>query len=150
MIAQVIFSLLLCSVLFYAWTEYRRSPVVALLSFVVAAAGVYFVWVPAHSTRLAEFVGIGRGVDLVLYTWVAISLIVLLNLHLKLRTQLELITVLARKIALANVNVRPVEGRREPGATSVSTLNDARTSPRKPHAAELDQGRSRRKRDRSA
>jgi small membrane protein len=132
MIAQVIFSLLLCSVLLYAWTEYRRSPVVALLSFVVAAAGVYFVWFPTHSTLLAEFVGIGRGVDLVLYTWVAISLIVLLNLHLKLRTQLELITVLARTIALANVEVRPAGDGHELAATPVSTLNDAQMTPRSP------------------
>jgi hypothetical protein len=127
MIAQIIFSVLLGSVLLYAWTEYRRSPVVALLSFVVAAAGVYFVWVPAHSTLLAEFAGIGRGVDLVLYTWVAISLIVLLNLHLKLRMQLELMTVLARKMALAHVV--PPGGRDEPGAPRV--FNEAPTHPEK-------------------
>jgi hypothetical protein len=107
MIAQIFFSLLLSSVLLYAWTEYRRSPVVAILSLVVAAAGLYFVWVPSHSTRLAEFVGIGRGVDFILYTWIAISLIVILNLHLKLRTQLELITALARTIALADLKVKP-------------------------------------------
>jgi small membrane protein len=148
MIAQVIFSLLLGSILLYAWTEHRRSPVVALLSFVMAAAGVYFVWVPAHSTVLAEFVGIGRGVDLVLYTWVAISLIILLNLHLKLRAQLELMTVLARKMALASVDVRPGEGLFQPGATPLSALTDARVSPRNP--AKLGEGRSRRKRGRSA
>jgi hypothetical protein len=107
MIAQIFFSFLLCSVLLYAWTEYRRSPVVAILSFVVAAAGLYFVLVPSQSTRLAELVGIGRGVDFILYTWIAISLIVILNLHLKLRTQLELITALARTIALADLGVRP-------------------------------------------
>ena len=59
------------------------------------------MWCPAHSTWLAELVGIGRGVDLILYTWVCISLLVLLNLHLKLRTQMELVTILARKAALA-------------------------------------------------
>jgi hypothetical protein len=150
MIAQVIFSLLLCSVLLYAWTEYRRSPVVALLSFAVAAAGIYFVWVPAHSTILAEFVGIGRGVDLVLYTWVAISLIVVLNLHLKLRSQLELMTVLARRMALANVDVRAGADRPEPDATSVSTVTEARASPPSSRPAALDEGRSRRKRGRSA
>ena len=48
----------------------------------------------------------GRGVDLILYLWVCISLILLLNLHLKLRTQHELITALARRIALANVDER--------------------------------------------
>ena len=36
------------------------------------------------------------------YVWVCISLVVLLNLHLKLRTQTELITTLARKIAIAD------------------------------------------------
>jgi small membrane protein len=114
MIAQLIFSALLFSMFLYAWTEYRRSPVVATLSVVVAVAGLYFVWFPAHSTRLAEFVGIGRGVDLILYTWVCISLLVLLDLHLKLRTQLELITVLARTIALATVHSPPSGGKDRP------------------------------------
>jgi hypothetical protein len=90
-------------VLVYAWAEYRRSPVVASLSVAVSLAGLFFVWVPSESTRVAEFVGIGRGADLILYLWVCISLIVLLNLHLKLRTQQEMITRLARAIALANV-----------------------------------------------
>ena len=103
MIAQLILSVLLAGILLYAWTEYRRSPVVALLSLLVTTAGLYFVWFPTHSTWLAELVGIGRGVDLILYTWVCISLIVLLNLHLKLRTQMEVITTLARKIALTDV-----------------------------------------------
>ena len=97
MIAQLALSVLLAAILLYAWTEYRRSPAVALLSVLAATAGLYFVWFPAHSTWLAELVGIGRGVDLILYTWVCISLLVLLNLHLKLRTQMELITILARK-----------------------------------------------------
>jgi len=101
MIAQIFFSALLGIVFLYAWKEHRRSPAVAALSLITALAGLYFVWVPSQTTRLAEFVGIGRGVDLILYTWVAISLIVILNLHLKLRTQLEMITVLARAIALA-------------------------------------------------
>ena len=106
MIAQLILSALLAGILLYAWTEYRRSPVVALLSVFATTAGLYFVWFPTHSTRLAELVGIGRGVDLILYTWVCISLIVLLNLHLKLRTQMELITTLARKLALADAHSR--------------------------------------------
>ena len=108
MIAQFIFSILLAGVLLYAWAEYRRSPVVALMTLAIASAGLYFVWLPDHSTRLAELVGIGRGVDLILYTWVCISLIVLLNLHLKLRTQMELITTLAQKVALADAS-RPAE-----------------------------------------
>ena len=101
MIAQLILSALLAVMLLYAWSEYRRSPAVALVTVFVATAGIYLVWVPEHSTQLAALVGIGRGVDLILYIWVCISLIVVLNLHLKLRTQTELITTLARKIAIA-------------------------------------------------
>jgi small membrane protein len=52
--------------------------------------------------------GIGRGVDLIIYTWVAISLLVLLNLHLKLRAQMDLITVLARQMAIAGA-ARPLD-----------------------------------------
>jgi uncharacterized protein DUF2304 len=63
---------------------------------------LYFVWVPSHATRLAEFVGIGRGVDLNIYIWIVISLLLPLNLHLKLREHMELITVLARELAIAN------------------------------------------------
>jgi small membrane protein len=109
MIAQFILSLLLAGILLYAWAEYRRSPAVAILAVFVATAGLYFVWFPSHSTQLAELVGIGRGVDLILYIWVCISLIVLLNLHLKLRTQMELVTVLARQVALSGAQAPVLE-----------------------------------------
>jgi hypothetical protein len=128
MIAQVFFTLLLGTVFLYAWIEYRRSPVVAVSSSLVALAGLYFVWVPSQSTRLAEFVGIGRGVDLILYTWVGISLLVILNLHLKLRTQLELITVLARKIALIDLAASPDHSLVPPGALPL----DVSAKPRLP------------------
>jgi hypothetical protein len=73
MIARALLSLLLCGVLVYAWVEYRRSPVVAMLSVAAGLAGLYFVWMPSHSTLVAEFVGVGRGADLILYLWVCIS-----------------------------------------------------------------------------
>ena len=65
-----------------------------------ACGGLYFVWFPTHATFLAEAVGVGRGVDLIIYVWVVISLLVVFNLHLKLRSQMELITGLAREIAI--------------------------------------------------
>jgi hypothetical protein len=101
MIIRLILTMLLAGIVLYAWSEHRRSPVVGLLSMLVAFAGMYFVWMPSHATIMAETFGIGRGVDLIIYTWVAISLLVLLNLHLKLRAQMELITVLARTLAIS-------------------------------------------------
>lgn len=103
MIAQSFLSFLLAGILLYAWTEYRRSPVIALSVVLASCAGLYFVWFPTHATLLAETVGIGRGVDLIIYVWVVISLLIVFNLHLKLRSQMELITSLAREIAILKV-----------------------------------------------
>ena len=103
MIAQLFLSSLLAAILLYAWTEYRRAPAIGLSALLAACGGLYFVWFPAHATVLAEAVGIGRGVDLIIYVWVVISLLIVLNLHLKLRSQMELITGLAREIAMLKV-----------------------------------------------
>lgn len=102
MIAQLVLTCVLGFVLLYAWAQYRNSPPVGLSAMLIAASGLYFVWLPEHATRLAAAVGIGRGADLVFYLWAAFSLVALLNLHLKYRTQMELITTLARAMALAN------------------------------------------------
>lgn len=111
MIAQLFLTALLLVILLYAATAYRLAPAIGLVASVAAVAGLYFVWFPAHATLLAEFAGIGRGADLIVYTWVVISLIMLLNLHLKLRAQMELITQLARRVAIANA-VPPVSADR--------------------------------------
>ena len=87
MIAQLALTALSFAILLYAWMEYPRSPAVGLFAWLAALGGLYFVWVPSHATQLAALVGIGRGVDLIIYTWVGISLLVLLNLHLKLRSK---------------------------------------------------------------
>jgi hypothetical protein len=100
MIAQLLLTLMLFAILLYASMTYRQAPIIGFGTVLSAFLGLYLVWFPSHATRLAALVGIGRGVDLILYTWVVISLIMLLNLHLKLRAQMELITVLARKLAI--------------------------------------------------
>jgi len=64
MIAQLMLSALLGGILLYAWTEYKRTPLIGMMSMVAALTGLYFVWMPEHATRLAALVGIGRGVDL--------------------------------------------------------------------------------------
>jgi hypothetical protein len=110
MIAQIGLSILLGGVLLYAWTEWSRAPAIASVALLATAAGLYFVWLPSHASWLAEEVGIGRGVDLVLYVWVVISLLVMLNLHLKLRSQMELMTVLIRNAAIAEA--RSTDGER--------------------------------------
>ena len=109
MIAQLFLSFLLAIILLYAWTEYPRSPVIGLVR---GARSVLGDFISCGSQRTPRFwrgsVGIGRGVDLIIYVWVVISLLVVFNLHLKLRSQMELITGLAREIALLKVHRPPI------------------------------------------
>lgn len=103
MIAQVVFTLLLIAVMLAAFAQLRQIPVVGGLVICAALFGAYIVWMPDHATYLANLVGIGRGADLVLYVWVLISSAILLLLYLNLREQLHLITALARRMALSDV-----------------------------------------------
>lgn len=101
MIAQALFTSLLLAVVLVAFAQLRQIPVLGGAVICIALFAAYIVWVPDHATYLANSIGIGRGADLVLYVWVLISSAVLLLLHLNSRNQLELITALARKMALA-------------------------------------------------
>jgi hypothetical protein len=101
MIAQVLFTLILIAVLLVAFAQLRQIPLVGGLVVCIALFGDYVIWVPDHATYLANLVGIGRGADLILYVWVLIGSAVLLLLYLNSREQLQLITILAREMALA-------------------------------------------------
>ena len=85
----------------YGFREWKYSKVVALALLVISAVGVVIVWAPDLAVTLAELAGVGRGADLVLYCYSAISFVMILNLGLKQRELHQSITRLARHIAIA-------------------------------------------------
>jgi hypothetical protein len=99
-IAQLVLTLLLGGMLAYAFVAARRTRLLGAAIALASLAGIFFVWSPQSANDLAHDVGIGRGADLVLYLWVVLSMLVALNLHLRLKTQAELTTRLARALAL--------------------------------------------------
>jgi small membrane protein len=102
MIAQVVFTVVLITIMLVAFAQMPQIPLVGGVVICAALFGAYIVWMPDHATYLANLVGIGRGADLVLYVWVLISCAILLLLYLNLREQFQVITTLARKMALAD------------------------------------------------
>ena len=110
MVASILLSILLLGILVYAWSEQRRAPLVATSTIGVVICGLYLVWLPSQANMLAELAGVGRGADLILYLWVLISLLIVFNLHLKLRAHMDLITDLAREIALLRTQLNKQEG----------------------------------------
>jgi hypothetical protein len=100
MIAQVIFTLALLTVVLIALAQLAQLPLIGGASICVALFGIYLVWMPEEATHIARFVGVGRGADLIMYVWILISFSVWLLIYLSMREQLQLITSLARNIAL--------------------------------------------------
>ena len=90
--------LLLCAA--YGWRQRTLSPLVSFTTVLACAVGVVLVMNPIWASEAARILGVGRGADLVLYVWTAISILVLANLHFRLRTHYAMITVLAREIAI--------------------------------------------------
>lgn len=102
MIAKICLTTFLGIGLLYVRTQADTSRLIRYTLYLIVASGMYFVWHPNHSTIIANFLGIGRGADLIFYTWMMFSAGVLLNIHLKLRKTLKEFTNLTRYIALMN------------------------------------------------
>lgn len=65
--------------------------------------GAYFVVAPQEATAVAHVLGVGRGTDLILYTWIIVTFAVILVLYLKVVAMNRTITQLARGLALSHV-----------------------------------------------
>lgn len=101
MIFQAAALLVLAGLLLYAFGQRRRSAPLAYGIMVTAAAGAVLVVLPDLTTAVANAVGIGRGADLIFYLFMLIAFAAIANLHLRMRAQAEVVTLLAREIALA-------------------------------------------------
>ena len=84
----------------YAFLQRAKSRLTSAVIGIASLAGIYFVVFPEDTSRLAHLVGVGRGVDLVLYCWLLISLAVSMGLQFKILSLEEMITTLARVLAL--------------------------------------------------
>lgn len=100
MIAQFLLTLALAGGIVYVMGQKRLVGGIRISLYTLISAGIFFVWAPDQSTVIANMLGIGRGVDLIYYVWIVLSLSVFINIHLKLRENTALITKLARDIAI--------------------------------------------------
>lgn len=112
---QVLLTAALVLVMLFAFREWRVSRAVGLALFLIAACGITFVWLPGTADAFAHALGVGRGADLVLYVYCVVSFLAILNLSLKLRIQHEVLTELARRIAIVNA-IAPDRGPPPPDA----------------------------------
>ena len=91
---------------FYGWRQRRISPAIGLTMPLISLLGIALVLRPQWAQRAADLLGIGRGADLILYMWTVVSLLLLANLHFRMRAQSAVITSLTRELAILEARRR--------------------------------------------
>ena len=102
MIIQIVLSVALVSILIYFLLTSRRPSVISFVVTLGTGSGLLFVWQPELTQQIAVFIGVGRGADMIFYSWLVVSLALFLNFHVKQRAYLESLTILARELAILN------------------------------------------------
>lgn len=82
----------------------HRNRILGLLAFGISFLGIYLVIFPEYSTRIANALGVGRGADLLLYFLFVISILGLFFVYIRIDQNNQLITKLARSIALLSAS----------------------------------------------
>ena len=112
---QFIIAPLLIVLLIVLERRLRKQWLVRLLVVLLMLGGLGFVLVPQASTWLAHLLGIGRGVDLLLYLGLLGLSVTCLLLYLKLSDMQRQLTELARQQALLQARkpekIKPPEQR---------------------------------------
>lgn len=91
-----------------------------LIMLALAAAAVASILYPELTTRVANFVGVGRGTDLLLYLLVAVFLYVTVGFYLRFRDLERQLTVVARRLAIDEA----VQGQGPPLPAAASMTGD--------------------------
>ena len=102
MAMQFILTIILISYAVYALFQRQNAHYVSEVTSFAALLGLLLVWRPDTATTIAHWVGVGRGADLVFYCFILAGLIVSFHLHLCIKRSNQLITELARAVALQN------------------------------------------------
>jgi hypothetical protein len=120
---------LLAGIAFAVYATRLRSTITdRLIYLVLAGAGCVLVLYPDWSTEIAHRVGIGRGVDLVIYLFIVFSLFHYASGAAKSKQTERALTVIVRRLAIADA--RPDASLRGGAASDVGGATSVhRSSP---------------------
>jgi hypothetical protein len=127
MIIQIILTFCFLFIAIYGWAHISKVRLISAGMIFLSMFAIYFVWNPDLTSRLARLLGIGRGADLMMYFFFVFVIFQLIMLHVKLRTQMMLLTQLARQMALDQVRVRDQGQNRNSELASEQTIESHRS-----------------------
>lgn len=106
---QVFLLIFLMAAFFLYWNLFQNRFLNRLLLLVAMLVTIFFVIKPAVSTRIANWLGVGRGTDLIVYITIVILIFVLLLMYSKIKKLEEMVTTLLREKTLHESNNRGAE-----------------------------------------
>lgn len=80
--------------------RFKKTAYDRVFMLVIGVAGLILVVIPDLTTYIAEIVGIGRGTDLIFYTWVVFCLFKFLRYESRINNLERKITEITRHIAI--------------------------------------------------
>lgn len=99
-ITAALFAIFALSRAYLRFKEHKLSSFAFIFWLGIWIAGVIAIFIPELTTDLARFLGIGRGVDIVLYASIVIIFYLLFKIYIKIEDTQREITELTRKVAL--------------------------------------------------
>ena len=105
MIIQIILTLCFVTMAVYGWAQMSSVRLISMNLMLLSMIATFLVWNPDLTTTLAHALGVGRGADLMMYFFFVFVISQLVMLHVRLRSQMVLLTQLARRMALDEAQV---------------------------------------------
>ncbi|MBI2596235.1 DUF2304 family protein [Candidatus Daviesbacteria bacterium] len=96
----IFFAIFALSRAYLRFKERKLSSFAFIFWIFVWITGTVAIFFPDLTTKIAKFVGIGRGVDIVLYASIIIIFYLLFRIYIKIEDTQRQITQVARKVAL--------------------------------------------------
>jgi len=100
MIVQILLTICFIGLAFCCWLRMGRVRVFASILTLICLVGVHFIWFPDNLTMVANWIGVGRGADLLLYIFLTFVMFEFLVIRIREKERLELFTQLVRRIAI--------------------------------------------------
>lgn len=124
MIIRIVLLGALAAIGWFVFLKRNRLPVHIVVVFAMLAAGGFAVLFPEETDKIANFVGVGRGVDLITYVIEVTVLFVLLHYYTKFVELQRQLTDMVRELSIVRGELDDLKG-----AASSATRDPLRTDP---------------------
>ena len=105
MVIRILLILALLVTIAYAVRNRKHTPLVSMAALLFGLVGIFCVAMPDITTTVAHLLGVGRGADLLLYCFIISSVLMILNLHLRLLRLQGTLTNMVREFALSKASL---------------------------------------------